>query len=91
MNQFQYAFIVKAPGYSLGNQNTSVESPEFKTNIVGVKDLAEACKAAEDLVKAGVQVIDLCCGFNEEDAKEVYNKVNGVIKVSVAGITFHKK
>ncbi|SMB87772.1 conserved hypothetical protein [Desulfonispora thiosulfatigenes DSM 11270] len=91
MDQFQYAFIVKAPGYSLGNQKTSVESPEFKTTVVGVRDLDEACLAAQDLVKNGVKVIDLCCGFNEEDAKEVYNKVDGAVKVSVAAVSFNKK
>lgn len=91
MAQFQYAFIVKAPGYSLGNQDAVVESPEFKTNVVGVASVEEACVAAKKLVENGIQLIDLCCGFNDESAKQVYDAIEGAVKVSYAGVSFEKK
>ena len=51
MAQFQYGFIVKAPGYTLGEKEVNLESEAFKTNIVGVGSVDEACEAAKQLVQ----------------------------------------
>lgn len=81
MAQFQYGFIVKAPGYSLGEKEVDLESEAFKTNIVGVGSVVEACEAAKQLVKNGATLIELCSGFNAEDAKIIFEAIEGSAKV----------
>jgi hypothetical protein len=41
-------------------------SKSFSSTIIAVSSLEEARKAADDLVKIGVDVIELCGGFGEE-------------------------
>ena len=36
MSQFQYGFIIKAPGYTPGEKNQVLESDAFKSNIIGI-------------------------------------------------------
>ncbi len=85
MAQFQYGFIVKAPGYALGNENAVLESEAFKTNIVGVGSVEEACEAAMDLVKKEVKLIELCSGFKADDAKQIFEAIEGAAKVGFIG------
>lgn len=81
MAQFQYGFIVKATGYKLGEKEVDIESEAFKTNIVGVGSVDEACAAAKQLVKKGVTLIELCSGFKAEDAKTIFEAIEGSAKV----------
>ena len=81
MAQFQYGFIVKAPGYTLGEKEVNLESEAFKTNIVGVGSVDEACEAAKQLVQKGVTLIELCSGFKGEDAKIIFDAIEGSAKV----------
>ena len=81
MAQFQYGFIVKAPGYNLGEKNIMLESEAFKSNIIGVGSIDEGCEAAKQLVKKGVTLIELCSGFKAEDAKRIFEAIEGAAKV----------
>ena len=85
MAQFQYGFIVKAPGYGLGNNDTALESEQFKSNIVGVGSIEEGCEAAKALVAKGVTLIELCSGFKADDAKQVFEAIEGAAKVGYIG------
>lgn len=91
MAQFQYAFIVKAPGYSLGNQKVVFGSEAFRTNVVGVASVEEACEAAKELVKTEVKLIELCSGFKADDAKKVFDAIDGAAKVGYIGEFFVKE
>lgn len=81
MSQFQYGFIVKAPGYSYGNQVAGMESNVFKSTIVGVGSLEEALDAAKVMVKNGVTLIELCSGFKAADAQSIFEAIEGAAKV----------
>ncbi len=81
MAQFQYGFIIKAPGYSLGENDQVLESEAFKSNIVGVGSVDEACEAAKILVKKGVTLLELCSGFKADDAKTIFDAIEGAAKV----------
>lgn len=91
MAQFQYAFIVKAPGYAYGNQKAVLESEQFKSNIVGVESVDAACEAAKDLVKTGVTLIELCSGFKADDAKKIHDAIEGAAKVGFIGEFYAQK
>ncbi len=86
MNQVKYAYIVKTASYDSKNHKAVFETDSFKTNIVGVSSVEEACKIAVELTKTGTSMIDLCSGFKEEDAKKVYNAVKSVGPVRVGFI-----
>jgi alanine racemase len=81
MAQFQYGFIVKAPGYTLGEKDVALESEAFKSNIIGVGSLDEACEAAKQLVIKGVTLIELCSGFKADDAKSIFEAIEGAARV----------
>ena len=91
MAQFQYGFIVKAPGYSLGEKNVALESEAFKSNIIGVESIDEACEAAKQLVIKGVALIELCSGFKADDAKIIFEAIEGSAKVGYIGEFFVKQ
>ena len=88
MVQFQYGFIVKAPGYSLGEKDVALESEAFKTNIIGVGSVDEACEAAKQLLQKGVLLIELCSGFKADDAKVIFEAIKGSAKVGYVGDFF---
>ncbi len=85
MSQFQYAYIIKAPGYSLRSQAAVLESEAFKSSIVGVGSVDEACEAARELVKKQVTLIELCSGFKRDDAQKVFDAIGGAAKVGFIG------
>ncbi|MCG8617113.1 MAG: DUF6506 family protein [Desulfobacterales bacterium] len=91
MAQFQYGYIIKAPGYTRESQTATLESPEFKSNIVGVGSVEEACDAARALVEKQVTLIELCSGFKENDAKAIFDAVEGAAKIGYIGGFFVKE
>lgn len=42
-----------------------------KAQLIGVKDIQEACKAAKQLQEEGVDCIELCGAFGEKGAKQI--------------------
>lgn len=81
MAQFQYGYIIKAPGYKLGETATGLESDAFKSQVAGVGSIEEACDAARQFVESGVTLIELCSGFKADDAKAVFEAIDGAAKV----------
>ncbi|WP_413737018.1 DUF6506 family protein [Sodalis sp. RH21] len=68
MVQTRYAFIIKAPGYRRNTHAAHMASPAFDAEFIGVEDVEEAMAAAEALIAAGTQVIELCGGFSAQEA-----------------------
>ena len=91
MSQFQYGYIIKAPGYTLGSTNAALESEAFKSNIIGVGSVEEACKAAQQMVEKKVTLIELCSGFKADDAKTIFDAIEGAAKVGYIGDFFIKE
>ncbi len=85
MSQFQYGYIIKAPGYKLDQNNAALESEAFKSNIIGVGSVEEACEAAKQLVEQKVALIELCSGFKADDAKTIFDAIDGAAKVGYIG------
>ena len=79
----RYAFIVKGPGYAPERHVADFQSELFRTRIVGVSDLASAIDVARRLVDEGIQLIELCGGFRESEAREVREGIGNAIPVGV--------
>ncbi|KGH28499.1 DUF6506 family protein [Comamonas testosteroni] len=71
MNQTRYAFIIKAPGYRRATHAAHMESSAFNADFIGVEDFDEALAAAEVLVAAGTQIIELCGAFSAQEATKL--------------------
>jgi hypothetical protein len=85
----RYAFIVKAPGYSPNDHSAEVSSQQFSTKVVGVSNLSSAIQVARRLVASGVQLIELCGGFGEDEAQHL--RVQIEFKVPVGVVTYSKE
>ncbi len=50
MPQTQYAFVIKAPAYEMATHHAILESPAFRTRIIGVSSQTGALAAVDRLV-----------------------------------------
>jgi hypothetical protein len=66
-----YGFILRGPGLSADRHSTVLRSDRFSATVIGVGSRAEAESAAAGLAAAGVQVIELCGGFDGADAEAI--------------------
>jgi tRNA G37 N-methylase TrmD len=81
---------MKARGYDGDVQVTDLSNPEFQTTIVcssSIEKILDACVAR---VAAGDQVVELCGGFTEAEARLVQESVGenaavGHVKFDEAG------
>jgi 2-keto-3-deoxy-6-phosphogluconate aldolase len=78
-----FAFIVKGPGYLPSQHTADINSDTFHTRVVGVASLEDAVSVAQNLIASGVQLIELCGGFTEDDAATIRSKTDHKIPVGV--------
>ncbi len=83
MAQVQYAFIILAPGYEAAAHHATLESPRFRTRIVGVSSLAGALAAVDRLMEDGIEIIELCGGFSPEEAAEIRKRAGQAISIGL--------
>lgn len=79
-----YGIIVMWHDYNL--EKTTMKSDELITKVMTVKDLDQACKAAEILVNEGIDFIELCSAFNEADGKVISDYIGGAVPIGYAGL-----
>lgn len=79
----RYAFLVKHQSYSSDNQHAFLGSDEFSTTIVGVSGVEEAAVVTKELMKQGIQLVELCGGFTETEKNYIKQKVKGSIPVGI--------
>lgn len=60
-----------------------MDSGLFRTEIVGVSSLSEAKEVAKSLVGDGIQVIELCGGFDGEGAGEIIAYLDSEVPVGL--------
>ena len=59
-NDMKYAYLIMG---RYDEKTDRAEIQDGKARIVGVKDLETACTVANELIKEGVNCIELCGGF----------------------------
>jgi len=70
--------MVIGPGLSPeANTIKKTSSPLFKATVVGVETVDQACHAANELVKNGAQMIELCGGFDGQTVQKVIDAKGG--------------
>ncbi|ATQ76783.1 hypothetical protein CR152_21380 [Massilia violaceinigra] len=79
--------IIKGPGYAPAVHRASLNSPAFSTTIVCVSHFEEAISVAIDLQQSGIQLIELCGGFTQDEAASIHRSVDMQIPVGVVRYT----
>ncbi len=83
MKVTNYGFIVKGSDYIPTQHTAIIESDNFKTTIIGVSEKSEAFAVVEKMMKDGVQVVELCGGFELSDAEQIMKTTNNKLPVGV--------
>jgi Family of unknown function (DUF6506) len=79
----QFAFIIKAPGYTSQSHTAQLDSRSFSTRIIGVSDVSEANAVLKQLVAQGVQLVELCGGFTAHEAASLRAHIGDAIPIGV--------
>ncbi|UII30475.1 DUF6506 family protein [Fulvivirga ulvae] len=79
----KYAFLVKHKSYSSASQRALLSSDDFSTTIIGVSGLEEAIKVTNELLKQGIQLVELCGGFTEAEKDCLKQEINSSLPVGV--------
>lgn len=82
----EYGFLSYMPGLKQIDQ-ILLESQECNTRVMLVPDLAQACVAAEELIRAGVDLIELCGWFDSEKTKTVIDTIQCTVPVGSCGLS----
>lgn len=83
MTLSRFAFIVKGPGYAPADHVVQLNSPLFRTQVVGVSNTQDALLAAHQLIAEGVQLIELCGGFTSSEAEQLRDQTQNRVPIGV--------
>lgn len=78
-----FAYIYLAPGFDPASNISESQSSACRFKAVGLdfKDKARVVEVASQLVKEGVQLIELCGGFGPLWIAKVTEAINGAVPV----------
>ncbi|MGF1770421.1 DUF6506 family protein [Enterovibrio makurazakiensis] len=83
----RYGFIIKSPDYQNDQHRSVIESPLFRSEILGVSSDEEAINAARQLITNGAQVVELCGGFGQESAEKIIARLDSDIPIGYVGFS----
>lgn len=79
----EYAFIVKHDSYSSINHKAELVSDVFKTKIIGVSSVKESVDVINVLIDEGIQLVELCGGFTEDEKRQIKNKIKEKLPIGL--------
>lgn len=74
----RYAFFIRG-NYDSKKDRAMIHDGEAQ--IVGIRDLADACQVAKELCEEGIGCIELCGAFEEAGAKKIMEATEGKIPI----------
>ena len=77
-NDMKYAYLIMG---RYDEKTDRAEIQDGKARIGGVKDLETACTVANELIKEGVNCIELCGGFGSAGAKAIIEATGNEIPI----------
>ncbi|NQU99562.1 MAG: hypothetical protein HQ538_02390 [Parcubacteria group bacterium] len=90
MEKLRIAFMYVAKNADPVKHRQIVPSPEqVEMNIIAVKDFVQAEAVAEELVKEGIKIIELCAGFGHKSVARIVQAVRGNAKIGVVRFDCH--
>jgi hypothetical protein len=80
-----WAFIFEAPETDPGTDRFVIERGGVRSTVVAVPEQSAVVQVAIDLVRGGVQFIELCGGFEPVWAGKVIEATGGSVPVGCVG------
>ncbi|MEO1234337.1 MAG: DUF6506 family protein [Myxococcota bacterium] len=77
----RYVFLIKADGYPSEGSTVVLPTEAFTTTVFAAPRLEAHLKACARLVDEGAQLVELCGGFSESDARAVRESVGPGVPV----------
>lgn len=74
----RFAFLILG---EFNGQRDRAEIHYGQAQIIGVSSLREACEIAGDLLREGVECIELCGAFGDEGARQVIEATHNSIPI----------
>lgn len=87
MNIKKYWFIIIAPDYK--QNKIQLDSKSFSSTIIALDSIEDACIAADELIKNGIEIIELCWWFEYTWYQKIRSHIKD--KVPVGYVTFKDK
>ncbi|PKR53980.1 DUF6506 family protein [Thalassospira marina] len=81
----KYAFLIKAGGYPPAGLRTTLPGDGFNSTIFASGDIDALVAEAMAMVAEGMQLIELCGGFNDEDYARISDAIGGAIPLGRVG------
>lgn len=74
----RFAFIIMG---EFNNKDDRASIHDGTAQIIGVSNIDEAIEVAEELYKSGIDCIELCGAFGEENAKKIIQMTENKIPI----------
>lgn len=85
----RYVYFFKAPGFS--GEHSVMDSGSFRAEIVAVSKIEDVCGILPDMIKEGVDLVELCGSFGPGGAKLVSESIDGAVPVAYVSAAISKK
>jgi len=82
----KYLFIVKNPSFDPSRHQARFVTDIFDASFVAVPSVEEACAQAAEYAGRGLNMIDLCSGFDHDSARRVSDAAGENVAVCYAGL-----
>ncbi|WP_300367163.1 DUF6506 family protein [Brachyspira sp.] len=75
----KFAYLIMDKIFDSNKDRASIHNGV--SQIIGVSDIEEACKIAKELKEEGIDCIELCGGFREENVRKIINVTENKVAV----------
>lgn len=84
-------FIFKGPGMTSTRHHARMDAESFSMSIRGVGSVDEAKEAAKDLVAEGIQLLELCGGFDAAMTAAIAEAIGHAVPVGAVAYSAEEK